>query len=326
VTIPTYNGLLNSARFFADRALRDYINSDHRGVLLDAGTFVEHVSKAFLLKENPSYLAELKLGFDHVLHLTGRGDRATKKDTVRTIGANEAVKRVRMLLDIETDSSELNRVLEVRNGTVHAGLFDETGTRQLLTVALRYCDEVYEALGVPPTGRYGDHDAVVDTLVEQAWTDVEHEVLRQTEAARARLHALMIQIPESERAAVAEARQSTLSRLMFQQDHSDPGETWAGDLVDCPVCKHPDALVTGPLRLEQEMVKYDSHDHPEDLEITGIWIDLARFTCGVCGLTLLREEEVRHLGLPACLEVTENIRSYLSSDSPTVTETLLEDE
>ena len=105
MTTPTFEGLLASARFFSDRALRDYTNGDHRSVLMDAGTFVEHISKAFLVEENPAYLVELRSGgFDHLLHLTGRGNRAARPDPVRTIGANEAVARVRKLLEIHTPS------------------------------------------------------------------------------------------------------------------------------------------------------------------------------------------------------------------------------
>ncbi|GAA2114654.1 hypothetical protein [Actinomadura alba] len=78
MSIPTYEGLLASARFFADRALQGYTSGDHRAVLMDAGTLLEHVSKALLITKNPAYLVEMKSGgFEHLLHLTGQGGRAT---------------------------------------------------------------------------------------------------------------------------------------------------------------------------------------------------------------------------------------------------------
>lgn len=77
VSVPTYEGLLESARYFADRTLQGYSSDDHRAVLMDAGTLLKHVSKALLIQTNPAYLVEIKPGgFDHLLHLTGRGERA----------------------------------------------------------------------------------------------------------------------------------------------------------------------------------------------------------------------------------------------------------
>ncbi|MEU4827709.1 hypothetical protein AB0H37_38090 [Actinomadura sp. NPDC023710] len=134
VSVPTYEGLLDSARFFANRALRDSTSDDQFGVLLDAGTLIEHLSKALLISKNPAYLVESKpTNFDHLLHLTGQGGRAPLTGAVRTIGAYEAVTRVRRLVDIRTSQTDLDQVLQVRNGIVHAGAFDETRTRQLLT-------------------------------------------------------------------------------------------------------------------------------------------------------------------------------------------------
>lgn len=41
---------------------------------------------------------------------------------MRTIGASEAVASVQKLVDIRTSKADLDQVLQVRNGIVHAGI------------------------------------------------------------------------------------------------------------------------------------------------------------------------------------------------------------
>lgn len=312
MSIPTYEGLLDSARFFADRALQGYTTGENHAVLMDAGTLVEHISKAFLARENPAYLAELKNGgFDHLLHLTGRGDRAPRVSAVRTIGAYEAVTRVQRLLEINTDKAELDQLLHVRNGIVHAGDGGTPRTRQLLTKGLRYCDEVYNALGVGE--RWGEHVDLVVALVDQNWDDIQHEYHRKVTAARASLRALMDQIPESQQADVAAFRQSTLAVLDHQEWPGVSGEPVVGLLVDCPVCRHFGAICAGPLRAEYELVKTGRLDMAEDLEVIELWIEPEYLKCQVCTVALESTDEMKLAGFPPRLEVNGHIRRFFSA-------------
>ncbi|MBD2896215.1 hypothetical protein amrb99_51590 [Actinomadura sp. RB99] len=310
MTTPTYEGLLDSARFFANRALRDYTEGDHRAVLMDAGTLLEHVSKALLIKANAAYLVEMKPGgFDHLLHLTGRGERAPQVGALRTIGANEAVARVQKIVDIRTSKADLDQVLHVRNGIVHAGAFDATRTRQLLTACLRYCEEVYDVLGVGE--RWGEHIESVVRLVEQSLSDIEHEFHRKVTAAKARLRALMSEIPEFEQTAVATARQGDLSVRAQRGFYNPSGQLYVGNHVDCPVCNHPEALCTGPLREDREFVPSRRHDEPDDMELVALWIEPEDLQCGVCGVHLSSTDEVRLAGIPSRLEI-DDVRMYMT--------------
>jgi hypothetical protein len=175
---------------------------------------------------------------------------------------------------------------------------------------LRYCEEVYEALDVG--GRWGDHVQLVEVLMEQGWTDIEHEFHRKTTAAKASLRALMDEIPMSERGSVAIARQSALRSLAQQGFRKSSGQVHAGELVECPVCNHPGALCTGPLRLEQELVKTGRLDMPEDLEIVALWIEPEDLQCRVCGVTLSNADELRLADIPPRLEIDANIRMFQS--------------
>ena len=152
--------------------------------------------------------------------------------------------------------------------------------------------------------------------MEQSWDDVQHEVFRKTEAARARLRTLMDQIPESEQAAVAAARQSLMTHaahLLAEGPWGDstPEGTYIAELMDCPVCNHPGALVSGPLRIEQELVESRRYDEPDGLEITDLWFEPDRLQCAVCEIRLLTADEVRHVGVPNRVEITANIRRFL---------------
>lgn len=307
VTTPSYEAFLAGAQFFGDRALRDYVHGDHRGILLDAGMLVEHTAKALLIREDPAYLVEMKSGgFENLLRLKGQSGQAA--DAVRTIGANEAILRVQRTAKIEPPKG-LAEVLAVRNGIAHAAAFDETRTRQLLTAALLYCDEIYAVLGLPDP--WAQHDELVGTLVEQQWDDVQHEVYRKTAAARARLSALMAEIPESEHAIIAAQKQNALTSLAYRTIRKPSGQLHVGVLVDCPVCGHEAALAAGPLHEEQAVVETGLLDLPEDLVTLALWIVPDDLQCRVCGVRFTGADEVKLAGVPERLDIDQKIRMFL---------------
>ena len=74
--------LLESAKDFADRSLRAYMDSDSRVILQNAAISMEHLSKAYLASLSPVLLMEIKNGqLDSLLHLAGLGEKAKKGST-----------------------------------------------------------------------------------------------------------------------------------------------------------------------------------------------------------------------------------------------------
>jgi hypothetical protein len=62
VTIVDRDQLLASAKDFADRALRAYLEDDARITLTNAAFSMEHLSKAYLYSLHPALLMEIRNG------------------------------------------------------------------------------------------------------------------------------------------------------------------------------------------------------------------------------------------------------------------------
>jgi hypothetical protein len=295
VNAPTREQLLGGAKYHADLALRAYTSGESRAILVNAALSMEHLSKALLFSMNPAFLVELRNGrFDSLLHLTGHGDRA-KPDAMRTISGREAVERVCKITAIGTPREPLERLIQIRDGVVHAAAYDAPQTRELLTMFVRYSDEVYEALAI--SDGWGKHSELVFSLVEQSRSETEHEFNRKVTAARARLRELMDEIPRSEQTAVASARQQVLYDLANRVLQRQGGQVIIGVPLNCPVCNHARALCVGPIREEHELVKTRLLDMSEELRITDVWVEPNGLVCRVCGVALQGAEEMRLAGV-----------------------------
>ncbi|WP_242886695.1 hypothetical protein [Actinomadura litoris] len=311
----TFEQLLASAAYHADLALKAYTSGESRAILVNAAFSMEHVSKALLFSINPAYLVDVRNGhFDSLLLLTGNGDKATKLNSPRTIGAKEAVDRVSKVMDISVTKDKLNQLVEVRDGVVHVGAFDASGTREVLTDFLRYSDEIHDKLNVPDEDRWGRHANLVTSLVEQQWSEIEHEVHRKVTAASENLHDLMALVPEAEQAAVVEARQAVLAPLVHLQ-MGVTGESRTCELVDCPACRHPGALCIGRVREHSQIPEERGPmDTPEEVaSLVDVWLEPMGLLCHVCRLSLGHADELRLVGIPERLEITGPPRTRLEA-------------
>jgi hypothetical protein len=318
---------VSAAQRFSGIALTAYTKGEFELVLMNAAIAMENLSKALLFATNPAFLVELHTKqFDALLFLTGHGHKATKLRTPRTIGAKEALARVRQLIEIKTPKEPLDRLIEIRDGALHTGSFGPTSTRELLTYALRYVNEIYDGLENLQAwcdDRWGEHTDLVDTLVKQSWTDVQHEVNRKVTAARARLRELMDQIPgDLERHAVAEARQDTVSHLAGRPlGRNEDGLQISGELLHCPACNYPGALCLGVVLHEYDLPeKLGPMDRIEEVaSLVDVYIESRVLTCRVCGIDLAGADELKAAGVPLRMEVVENIRRYFSYPEESVT-------
>ncbi|MFI6803040.1 hypothetical protein [Streptosporangium canum] len=307
--------LLKSARYFADIALNAYTIEDTQSILVNAAFSMEHVSKALLLSMHPTLLMEIRNGqFDSLLHLAGHGTKAIKLEEPRTIGAKEALARVRQVMNINTAKDPLDRLIEIRDGVVHIGSFSSVRTRELLTAFLRYANEAYDALNVLDEDRWGKRVGLVNTLIVQSLSEIEHEVHRKIEAARNNFRELMEKIPESEQASVADARQAAISPVMYDNLATGFNDTKIhAEYTTCPACSHTDAICIGAVQYEYDVPeKIGPMEHIEEhVELVDIYLEPRMLRCGVCGLELQEAEEITAANITPRIEITRNIRRYL---------------
>ncbi|MGW5733550.1 MULTISPECIES: hypothetical protein [Streptomyces] len=110
----SYECLLDGAKRFAHKAMDDHARHEYDEFALHGGVAVERLAKAVLVSKNPIYIAEMRGSPEMLFHLGGH--RVAGK--VRTIGAAEALVRLRML-DVIGADRQLDLLIDVRNGVAH---------------------------------------------------------------------------------------------------------------------------------------------------------------------------------------------------------------
>lgn len=92
----SFESFLEGAKKSAHRAMDDHGRGDYDEFALHGGVAVERLVKAVLVSKNPVYLLEMRSGSpDMLLYLGGHLEMSA--DKVRTVGAKDAIKRLRTL-------------------------------------------------------------------------------------------------------------------------------------------------------------------------------------------------------------------------------------
>lgn len=279
--------LVESAKDYADRALRAYMDGDSRVILSNAAFSAEHIAKAYLVDLNPVLLMEIRNGkLDSLLHLSGLGDKAKTKSP-RTISAREARSRVELLLPgLTAPKKELDDLIDVRDGIVHVGFLAKANTREILTAYLRFANGLFDGLNVPADARWGSHTEMVNKLISQSLTEIEHEVERKIAAAKRFLGDLMENIPEEARESVGAARQAQWERTLPEEDHEEE--------VTCPACKDKEAKCFGVIDTEYDPDVIVEEGHATVLSVGAIHtMHARRLVCGICNLRLDTPDELK---------------------------------
>ncbi|MGW2052160.1 hypothetical protein ACWCPF_44695 [Streptomyces sp. NPDC001858] len=154
------NDSLSSESFFhgareaAHKAMEDHGRPEHDEFALHAGVAVEKLAKAVLVSKNPVYIGEIRSNSaDMVLYLGGHLQADEEK--VRTVGAMEAIKRLRKINVLQPDP-QLDLLIEMRNGAAHTAA-DSTlakGMISPLARTSRHCS-VISASRWTPSGNGG---------------------------------------------------------------------------------------------------------------------------------------------------------------------------
>jgi hypothetical protein len=126
----------DSAREFAITALEAHHSGNYRRVALDAGTALEHLAKACLARRSPALLAELK-GEQSVASLAWllEIDGAKLPPKVRTVGLSDALSRTDSFVTSTAAREDLQTLVDMRNGVVHAAQNAEIEGRILAAFA-----------------------------------------------------------------------------------------------------------------------------------------------------------------------------------------------
>ncbi|MFA1538598.1 hypothetical protein [Actinomadura monticuli] len=288
--------LLESAKKHATKTLQAYTDDDHEAALTEAAVSLEQLSKAVLCDLHPALLIELRNGqLDSLLHLVGHGDKAKKpaKD-LRTISGALAITRIKEILPhIKVPQERINQLIALRNGALHAGVFEGGETQVILAAFVRLSDRLFEELQVDRADRWGGNSQLAEALVSETLSDVEKSVrARMTKALRT-YEEWVAKTPRELRSAWMETLQVTAYNSFVR---SQPPPSDIADMT-CPVCSHERATCIGDVRLATVFDGDGSYQ---------MWILVAHsFICGVCDLRLRDLDELHAAGVPEVVELPD---------------------
>lgn len=286
---------MSSKKWLAD-AMRAWTEDDFAKVAVLAPLAVEHLGKAVLWSINPVLVVPLSQDAEHsLMTLATKPDLADPR--VRTVGLSMLLRRLEQTMgSLPIDRKRCTRMVEIRNGAIHAG--SPTSSRYVLLDCLVLIKSLLEKLDEDQNKFFGEHHLNVKELLEQKRTEVGHTVAAKR--ARARLH--LTELEER----LGETAFREVTDLLEQQaellDTEDFGASLYAIKRTCPECGSEGRLLG----------RLDGEAEPDwDVEPVGggeyqaylagvIWTLTFYpqvFTCNVCRLTLADQEELREAHL-----------------------------
>lgn len=288
----SFESFFEGAKKAAHRAMDDHGRAEYDEFALHGGVAFERLAKAVLVSKNPTYLVEMRNGnSDMLLHLGGDLDLEVKK--VRTVGAREAIERLRRLGVLPKDS-QLDQLIDLRNGTAHTAVGDEAKT--LLPALAENVETLLKHLRQPVTAFWGRWSSAVHVAVDKERDEIQRDVEIRIKQARHLFEDKFSGMPDD------------IKELVLSAPTAEEGKYWLGDMtvlngsdvlmassrVKCPAC-------TGVAMMT--LVPTDRTGPRAALVPDG-------FICHLCGLNLQGREE-----MAACKELARIDGSVVSIPS-----------
>jgi hypothetical protein len=279
------------AREFALSALEAHHAGNRRRVPLDAGTALEHLAKACLARRSPALLAELK-GNSSINSLIGllRIEGASVPASLRTVGLSEALTRVGLFVRSKASKEDLQILVDLRNGIVHAAEDAEVEERILAAFA-QQADALLTDLSRAREDFWGGQLEVVDALLMDFSDKLVHRVEVRLASALAML--------ERRKANDGETVLSVLRAL----SKSAP-LTANQRLCLCPVCDSF-AIATGEHTVEWVPGDWDKETGQVTNVDGEVWFTAQAFLCPVCCLRLDSEAEIDATGIATAWQIED---------------------
>jgi hypothetical protein len=279
---PSVRALYTSAAKFARSALDAHNRGDHQRVALEAGISLEHLTKACLAKRSPALLVELRPGnWGSLTALCGLSQPGLKH--LRTVGLRDACERVKTFVTSPASKDDLDLLINLRDGVVHAALNDQVEERLLVAYALQ-ADSILADMQVPRPTFWGPNQEAVDTLLGNASEKVAQRVREKLDAARAAFKKKYGRMPDE-----------SLEVISGITPRVDPIHE---STVPCVVCAS-NGVAQGEISL----------DEAEDYETGSVYGGLrfipTTFSCQQCGLRLNSRKEMLAAGMPTGWEHTD---------------------
>ncbi|WP_030661548.1 hypothetical protein [Streptomyces cellulosae] len=186
----SFESFYEGAKEAAHKAMDDHGRAEYDWFALHAGVAIERLAKAVLVSKNPIYIAELR-NADMMLYL---GGHLTLKDVgkVRTVGANDAITRLRKIKVLEADT-RLDLLIELRNGVAHASSDSREG-KGMISPLTRTIETLLNDLGKPLSAFWGRWTeaimAAVNEQEDQLFRDIQLRIAQARHSIQDRFEGL----------------------------------------------------------------------------------------------------------------------------------------
>ncbi|MEU8588372.1 hypothetical protein AB0C59_15450 [Streptomyces sp. NPDC048664] len=283
----SFESFLEGAKKAAYKAMQDHGHGEYDEFALHAGVAVERLGKAVLVSKNPVYLLDMNKGNpDLLLYFGGHLEMAA--DKVRTVGAKDAIARLRKL-GVLRPSTQLDKLIELRNGTAHASSGDEAKT--LLPTLADNVADLLSAIGLDLFSFWGRWTSAINLAADRRRSQVEREVQVRIRQARHRLEDRLKGLPLPK--ALRRPERSGFNFFFGTPDPDADGEVVSvtGN-AGCPACDRQAVVEAAP-----------------DATSPGTPLIAVALSCPWCQLQLNSADEVRASGIDVtdALEVASHV-------------------
>ncbi|MCX4608726.1 hypothetical protein [Streptomyces mirabilis] len=302
-----FENLSQGAKRMAHRAMDDHGGRNYGEFALHAGVAVELLAKAVLVSKNPIYIAEIR-NPDMPLYFGGDLQMDIKK--VRTIGAKDAIARLRRLGVLQADA-DLDTLIEIRNGAAHASHSGDEA-RGMISPLARTIETLLNALGKDLDtfwGRWTDAvRAAVNVRQGEVHRDIRIRIAQALHAFDDRFERLPRELKERARSIEPHVVTAAFDYLVDINGKSFPSSIMTPG-GPCPSCTAQTTLLFRMVDRNADHTQYA----PDGI------------TCHVCGLSLNGFDEMAALRdiLGPSNEAYEQLRTdalsaFFGSDSDTI--------
>ncbi|MFE7762926.1 hypothetical protein [Streptomyces sp. NPDC057438] len=253
------------AKKAAHKAMDDHGRPEYDEFALHAGVSVEKLAKAALAAKNPVYVAEIRNNSaDMVMHLGGHVQLNEEK--VRTVGAMEAIKRLRKIGVLKPDT-DLDLLIEMRNGAAHAAP-DSTLAKGMISPLARTIETLLDDLGKPLIDFWERWTEAVEAAVneqeDQVFRDVQLRIIQARHAFADRFENLP---PGAKERALTMPQSHVVDSAEFQM--GVPVLKTSGG--ECPACGARAVLIFTPTHTTSTHAHYSPNGFDCSLCTFKVW-------------------------------------------------------
>lgn len=271
----SFESLLKGAGQAAFKAMDDHGRGEYDEFALHGGVAIERLAKAVLVKKNPTYLVEMRGNSELLLYFGGHLELST--DRVRTVGALEALNRLRLMNVLPRDH-RLDLLIALRNGTAHTTVGSQA--RVLLPVLAETVAFLLKEVDIPAEKFWGRWTSAVNVAVDKQRNQIQKDVHLRIRQTRHLFEDRFEGLPDGVKERALQEPKPVVRAITISNQHGTLGLV---STTRCPACG-TDAQVT--LRPQSE--------GPDSEVSTLLPITLS---CHLCGLALEGREEIEAAAL-----------------------------